>query len=87
MLSNRLNQVDDGKANDPVTQVLIDLDLGDLAIEMIRATKTHDASIPVIAFGPHVAVKLLEAAREAGANQVLPRSAFTAQLPQLLAHE
>lgn len=84
MLTNRLDQVDDGKANAPVTQVLVDLDLGELAIEMIRTVKAHTPTIPVLAFGPHVAVDLLKAADEAGADQVLPRGAFTAQLPQLL---
>jgi hypothetical protein len=38
----------------------------------------------VIAFGAHVQTGLLEAARAAGCDEVLPRSRFSAQLPELL---
>jgi CheY-like chemotaxis protein len=39
---------------------------------------------PVIAFGSHVATARLQAAREAGCDHVLPRSRFSAELPELL---
>ncbi len=39
----------------------------------------------VIAFGPHVQTGRLEEARQAGCDEVLPRSRFSAELPQLLA--
>jgi hypothetical protein len=38
----------------------------------------------VIAFGSHVATARLQAAREAGCDAVLPRSRFSAELPELL---
>lgn len=38
----------------------------------------------VLAFGSHVEVEMLEAARVAGCDEVLPRSRFSATLPQLL---
>lgn len=38
----------------------------------------------VVAFGAHVAAVRLEAARQAGCDEVLPRSRFSAVLPDLL---
>jgi hypothetical protein len=63
---------------------LIDLDLGDPAIELIQTAKTHDPALPVLAFGAHVATALLHAARQAGADFVMPRSMFTSNLPDIL---
>jgi hypothetical protein len=37
-----------------------------------------------MAFFSHVQVELQRAAQEAGCDQILPRSQFTATLPQLL---
>jgi CheY-like chemotaxis protein len=85
MLQNRLAQVDDGKANFPVTCIMVDLDLGDDALALISQAKAHDPKIPVIAFGAHVATELLQAARDKGADFVMPRGAFTGQLPSLVA--
>src|SRR5258708_25685616 len=42
------------------------------------------ASTPVIAFGSHVATSRLQAARDAGCTEVMPRSRFSADLPELL---
>lgn len=85
MLANRLDRVDDGKANEPVAAVLIDLEAGDHALAMIEQAKVHDPSLPVICFASHVLTDLLLAAREKGADQVLTKGAFTARLPDLLA--
>jgi len=84
MLQKRLDQVDDGKPNDAVSLVLIDLELGEPGLELIRTARAHDADLPVIAWGPHVAVDLLNAAGEAGASQVMARGAFTAKLPEII---
>jgi CheY-like chemotaxis protein len=43
------------------------------------------AGIHVVGFASHVKVELIRAAREAGADDVLPRSAFTMQLADILA--
>ena len=93
-LERRLRRVDDGKGNDPVTGVLIDLDLGEAALALIRqvaihtgAAETAGPSAPrpqIVAFGSHTATALLDSAREAGADFVLPRSQFTANLPTIL---
>jgi DNA-binding NarL/FixJ family response regulator len=56
------------------------------AVELIRQLKS-DAElkeIPVVAFFSHVQVELQRAAQEAGCDKILPRSQFTATLPQLL---
>jgi hypothetical protein len=40
--------------------------------------------IPVLAFGPHVAVEMFERAKAAGADRVLARGTFDRHLPELL---
>ena len=66
--------------------VLIDLDRESLnpieTISMIR--QLGDPGPRIIAFGAHVNVERLNAAREAGADQAMARSAFVAALPGLL---
>ncbi len=42
------------------------------------------AGTRVVGFGPHVEGDLLDAARRAGCDEVLPRSRFFARLPELL---
>jgi hypothetical protein len=83
-LTKRLNRVDDGKLNEPVTGVMIDLDLGDAGLALLKTVKAFDANILVVAFGAHVAVELLQAAREAGADFVMPRGTFVTHLPDLV---
>jgi DNA-binding NarL/FixJ family response regulator len=56
------------------------------AAELIRQLKS-DAELrgtPVIGFFSHVQVELMRAAQEAGCDEVMPRSKFTAVLPDLL---
>jgi DNA-binding NarL/FixJ family response regulator len=42
------------------------------------------ASIRTLGFASHVHTDLIAAARQAGADQVIPRSAFAGQLPEIL---
>lgn len=84
MLQKRLDRVDDGKPNEPVDALLVDLDTGERGLALIGHARRHDADLPIIAFGSHVAVEVLEAARAAGADPVMARGAFTANLPELL---
>jgi PleD family two-component response regulator len=42
------------------------------------------AGIPTVGFASHVQVDVIEAARKAGVGEVLARSAFTQQLPDIL---
>ncbi|HOA72383.1 MAG TPA: hypothetical protein PL151_14535 [Phycisphaerae bacterium] len=53
--------------------------------ESVVGSDDAAANPMVIAFGSHVQKDLLHAAEQAGADLVLPRSRFTAELPQLLA--
>ncbi len=84
MLRKRLDRVEDGKANDAVSLVLVDLDIGADALGLIAMARSHDTALPVIAWGPHVAVELLNKAGEAGASEVMTRGSFTQQLPEIL---
>ena len=54
--------------------------------EEIRALKTHAATqhARIIAFGSHLSVESLTAARAAGADRVMANSAFVQALPELL---
>lgn len=87
MLQKRLDQVDDGKANGPVTGALIGLDdeaAGQEAAKLIRQVKAFDPSIPVIAFAGHVETEALRAGADAGADRVMTNGQFTQSLPALL---
>lgn len=84
MLDNRLNQVDDGKNNAPVTALLVDLDTGEEGLALIAHARAACADLAVIAYGSHVEVERLDAARQAGADPVLTRGQFTRMLPELL---
>ena len=53
----------------------------------IVETMKHDptlASIPTVGFASHVQVDVINAARKAGVDEVLARSAFTERLAQIL---
>ena len=84
MLQKRLDRVDDGKPNDPIRLLLVDLDMGEPALELIRQARASDAALSIIAWGPHVAVDLLNRAGQAGASDVMTRGSFTAKLPEII---
>ncbi len=62
------------------------LDLADQAVDVAEffAALPADGRPPVVAFGSHVATARLQEARDAGCDDVLPRSRFSASLPELL---
>jgi DNA-binding NarL/FixJ family response regulator len=67
--------------------ILLDLNSrGVPAIEWIRDLKADPAtrSIRIVGFVSHVQEELISAARGAGCDAVMARSAFTQQLPSLL---
>ena len=84
MLQNRIDMIDDGKSNNPITGFILDLDTGDEGFEFLEILKNQLPNIPIAAFGAHVAVDLLQRARKLGIDFVMPRSAFSANLPDLL---
>ncbi len=72
-------------AEGAVQGVILDLN-SPAALEVIGRLKgeAHTRSLPVIGFVSHVAADVIADARAAGCDQVLARSAFTKQLPELL---
>jgi len=69
---------------------LIILDLNSNAFEPLRLIEQlkNDATlqdIPLLGFVSHVQADLKQAAEERGCNQVMPRSAFSHNLPAILA--
>ena len=63
--------------------VLVDLALPS-APAAIAALKRRAAPPAIVAWGSHVDQEAMDAARDAGADRVLPRSAFTRRLPEIL---
>ena len=65
--------------------VLVDMNAeGPNALAAIELCRAHASALQVIAYLSHVQKELAEQARSAGAHQVMPRSAFSAELPALL---
>lgn len=56
------------------------------ALEVLGTLKRNSATkhVPVVGFVSHVQTDLINAARHAGCDLVMARSAFTQQLPELL---
>lgn len=69
--------------------VIFDLDRASLSpIAGIAGVKAQPdlAHIPLVGFVSHVHADLIDAARRAGIDQVMARSAFVVKLPELLAN-
>jgi len=71
----------------PPGLVIMDLHAGGDPLAVARSLKAEPETraIPIVGFYSHVDRALRQAALEAGMDHVLPRSAFTAKLPELLA--
>lgn len=64
---------------------LIDLDCESIdPIEAIRKIHRSSSRPRMVAFVSHVRADLMEAARQAGVDEVMARSAFVAKLPAIL---
>ena len=71
----------------PTTLVLLDLNnqrLDPLAIVAAMQTDPALASIPTLGYASHVQTDVINAARAAGIDEVLARSAFSDRLGQIL---
>lgn len=64
--------------------VFIDLALNDLDVANLMSQFPTETRPKVVAFGSHVATARLEGAEAAGCDEVMPRSRFSATLPELL---
>lgn len=63
--------------------VLVDLQARG-AVEALQALADRPDGVRVVAWGPHVMEDALAAARDAGADDVMPRGAFVRALPELM---
>ena len=64
---------------------LLVVDLGIVSGGALEAVQVaREAGVVTVAYGEHVRADVLQAARDAGADQVLTRFEFTRQLPALL---
>ncbi|MEM9064291.1 MAG: hypothetical protein AAGB51_02250 [Planctomycetota bacterium] len=75
MLADRLSDSD-------VRAFIADLSAEEESLELIRQAVASD--VRVLAFGPHVRKDLFQAARDAGAAEVVPNGAFDAGLQDIL---
>jgi CheY-like chemotaxis protein len=69
---------------EPASLVLIDLNAAGDPLAAVGLTRLLQPVPRTIAFVSHVQVDLAEQARDAGADEVMARSAFAARLPELL---
>jgi CheY-like chemotaxis protein len=68
---------------------LVILDLNDLRTDPLGTVSGMKqdpalAGIPTVGFASHVQTDVIDAARQAGVDEVMARSAFTQRLPELL---
>ncbi len=81
------SKVEDRVRDFPVRSIILDLNhRSGAAVDVARAIKADPATrnIQLVAFLSHVQGELAAAARAAGCDMVMARSAFAQQLPQLL---
>jgi len=69
--------------------LLVDLDKPEVALQLLNHLRRPEATpeqrrIQVVAWGPHVDVDSLEAARTMGANRVMTRGAFDSQMSEIM---
>lgn len=69
----------------PGCRVIVDMDTESVdVVEAVRSAKAAPGAPRVVAYLSHVRQDLAAAAREAGADEVLPRSQFVQRLPDLI---
>ena len=70
---------------EPPGCVFIDLGIPGLEItSVVSRLRSAAGTVPTVAFGSHVDKARLDQARAAGCDEVLPRSKFSGELPELL---
>jgi CheY-like chemotaxis protein len=77
----------EGFVANPPSLVIIDLNSDRLdALEMIRLLKSSPelSAVPIVSFVSHVQTELIRQAQAAGCDYVLPRSAFTQMLLEIV---
>ncbi len=66
------------------TALIVDMDKGDEGLALIRKARAALPTLRIVAFGPHVAKELLQAARDAGASDVMTRGALEHNMEDVL---
>ena len=74
-----------GLLDPPTRLVVVDLNARGEPVATIRRLRATHKELPVFSFMSHVQTELASQAREAGATEVLPRSAFAERLASILA--
>ena len=71
---------------DPLPKlVIVDLNARNMPLQAVQRLREQQPTLPIIGFLSHVQTDLAAQAQAAGFQQVMPRSQFTTQLPQILA--
>lgn len=86
-LIGRPDELQRRAAEQPPTRIILDLDHRRVDMpQLIRALKADPVTsgIPVVAYVSHVNADAIAAARAAGADRVMARSAFVNELPALM---
>ena len=84
-ITRDLDALQDALESQEPGTVLVDMSCDGMSPEeAMRTIKLRYPKAHVVAFYSHVRTELMEQARAAGADDVLPRSAFVQLLPQLL---
>lgn len=75
-----------GPSASPLRAILLDLDKADEALAMIARVRSEERwrGVRVVCFGPHVLKELFQRARDAGADEVMPRGSLDARLDEVL---
>lgn len=71
-------------SNENARLIIVDLNAPGIDVAELIAVLPDENRPAVIAFDSHVNTERLQSARDAGCDQVLPRSRFTAELPEIL---
>lgn len=69
---------------DAIEVIVVDLDCGDSAVAAIREARASSPDARCVAYGPHVDTERLDAARDAGATDVMTRGAFASGIMDVL---
>src|SRR5215813_9127264 len=69
----------------PTRMVIVDLNARSQPIQAVEKVRAAQPDLPVIAFLSHVQRDLAAQAQSAGCSEVMPRSAFTQRLAEILA--
>ena len=71
--------------NPPPALVVVDLNAKSSPLDAVQRLRATEPNLRIVGFLSHVQTDLASKAQSAGFDEVMPRSRFSAQLPQILA--